>query len=384
MDKLFQSDFKLGILGGGQLGRMLCLAASNWDVRTYVLDPAKDAPCASVCTRFVHGDFDDYETVYRFGQKVDMLTIEIEHVNTEALLALKAAGKAIHPDPAMLQIIQDKGTQKRFFADHGLDTSPFALFDDADHIRKAVTKGEWQPPFVQKLRTGGYDGRGVAVIATGDHLAQLLEGPSLVEALVPIKKEIAVIAANNGEGDVRCFAPVEMVFHPTANLVEYLISPAQIDPDLARRAQVLALSAIRAFGIRGVLAVEMFIDAQDRILVNEVAPRPHNSGHHTIEGAFTSQYEQHLRGILGLPLGSTRIKLPAVMVNLLGAEGYAGEVKYQGLNECMAMEGVKLHLYGKKKTRPFRKMGHATILDHDIEEAKRKARIIHETLRIVA
>jgi 5-(carboxyamino)imidazole ribonucleotide synthase len=384
MDKLVTSHFKLGILGGGQLGRMLCLAASNWDIGTYVLDPSPDAPCASVCTRFVQGDFNDYDTVYRFGQMVDMVTIEIEHVNTAALLQLQADGVRVHPDPRALQVIRDKGEQKRFFLAHDLATSGFQLFPDREAIGDALARGALRAPFVQKLRTGGYDGRGVLMVRSQTDRGELLEGPALVEEPVAIAKEIAVIAANNGRGDVRCFAPVEMVFHPSANLVEYLISPAQIDPQQARAATDLALRTIQAFAIQGVLAVEMFLDETGRLLINEVAPRPHNSGHHTIEGAFTSQYEQHLRGIFGLPLGSTRIKLPAVMVNLLGTEGYTGNVRYEGLGECMAMDGVKLHIYGKRKTRPFRKMGHATILDHDVEEAKRKARRIHETLRIIA
>lgn len=384
MEQLVTSEFKLGILGGGQLGRMLCSAASDWDVHTHVLDPAEDAPCAAICSQFYQGDFNDFDTVYQFGQKVDLLTIEIEHVNTEALLKLKAEGKKIHPDPHMLRIIQDKGKQKRFFVEQGLATSPFGLYRDQNELRRAINEGRQSFPFVQKTRLGGYDGRGVSLIHSEKDLHRLLPGPALIEELVSVRKEIAVIVARNGEGQVRCFPPAELQFHPTANLVEYLISPAQIEPSVACEAEQLAEQTIRCLGIQGVLAVEMFADEEGRLLLNEVAPRPHNSGHHTIESMFTSQYEQHLRGILGFPLGSPQIKLPSVMVNLLGEEGYEGKVKYIGLSECMAIDGVNLHIYGKKTTRPFRKMGHATVLDPDVEQAKIKAKQVRECLRIIA
>ncbi|MCB0402878.1 MAG: 5-(carboxyamino)imidazole ribonucleotide synthase, partial [Flavobacteriales bacterium] len=362
MKQPISTDFKLGILGGGQLGKMLSLAASNWDVNTAILDPAADCPASTTCTELTVGDFNDYDAVYNFGQHVDVVTVEIERVNIPALKKLEAEGKQILPCTRSLSIIQDKGLQKQFYLENNIATSPFKLYQSADEIKTDCTQGTLTFPFVQKLRTGGYDGRGVAVIQEASDLNLLLEGESLVEDLVPISKEIAVIVARNSKGETKCFPSVEMEFNPKANLVEFLFCPANITPEQEKEAEELSVQVVKHLNFVGLLAVELFIDTQGNIFVNEVAPRPHNSGHHTIEGTITSQYEQHLRAVLGYPLGSTKIKLPSVMINILGEEGYEGPVKYQGIEDCMAVEGVKFHIYGKKVTKPFRKMGHATVI----------------------
>jgi 5-(carboxyamino)imidazole ribonucleotide synthase len=372
---------RLGILGGGQLGKMLLPECMKLDIRTAVLDPDPDCPCAPWCAGFVPGDFRDAETVHRFGQQVDVLTIEIEQVNVDALERLVAEGKTVHPAPAALRTIQDKGLQKRFYAEHGIPTSDFRLYDGAEALRAAVATGERPLPFVQKSRELGYDGKGVHVVRRPEDLDHLLEGPCLAEELVAVDKELSVIVAQDAHGTVRAFPPVEMVFHPTANLVEFLRCPADLSPALTAEAEALAIRALRAFDIRGVLAVEMFLDRNGQLWVNEVAPRPHNSGHHTIESTHVSQYEQHLRSILGLPLGSTALKQPAVMLNLLGEPGYSGPVHYAGLSETLAAPGTSLHLYGKRETRPFRKMGHLTVCAETIAEAVERAKGVEGRLR---
>ncbi|MEM8909703.1 MAG: 5-(carboxyamino)imidazole ribonucleotide synthase, partial [Bacteroidota bacterium] len=371
-----------GILGGGQLGKMLALAAHNWQTPVYILDAAKDFPAGQVATHFVEGSFKDETTVYEFGQRVDILTVEIEHVNTAALIRLQDEGKTVHPNPHMLNIIKDKGLQKQFYAQHQLPTSSFELFDDATAIRQALDEGRLQYPFVQKARTAGYDGNGVAIIRQETDRSKLLEAASVIEPLVPIKKEIAVVVARNASGEIKTFPPVEMEFHPTANLVEFLSCPAEISPTQVTEAESLARSVIEAYGICGLLAVELFLTETDEWLINEVAPRPHNSGHHTIDSCVTSQFEQHLRAILDLPLGDTSMKTPSVMINLLGAAGATGPTQYYGLEQCLAIPGAKFHLYGKTITKPFRKMGHATILDADLDVARKKASQIQERLKI--
>jgi 5-(carboxyamino)imidazole ribonucleotide synthase len=384
MQRLLSSNFKLGVLGGGQLGKMLAQAASRWDLALWVLDESRDFPAGSVCTHFVEGNFREYDDVLQFGRQVDALTIEIEGVNIEALFKLQQEGVDVHPRPESLAIIQDKGLQKEFYRDHGLPSAPFSLWADGAEIRNAVEEGRLKPPFVQKARKGGYDGRGVAVIRSKDDLHKLLPQASVVEALVDIDKELAVIAARNPSGDVSCFPAVEMGFNPEANLVEWLLCPARIAPDVEQKAQEMARAAIEAFQISGLLAVELFLTKSGEMLLNEVAPRPHNSGHQTIEGCYTSQFEQHLRGVLNLPLGSARLKAPSVMVNLLGEPGYEGPVIYEGFEKCIAIEGVFPHIYGKAITKPFRKMGHATIIDESLERAMEKARIVQQTLKVIA
>ncbi|MCP3930351.1 MAG: 5-(carboxyamino)imidazole ribonucleotide synthase [Bacteroidetes bacterium] len=384
MKSVFNPHYKIGILGGGQLGKMLALAASNWNVKTYVLDTSVSFPAARACTKFFEGNFKDYEDVYRFGKQVDVLTIEIEHVNTEALLQLKKEGVVIHPDPEKLEIIKDKGLQKQFYINNHLPTSTFRLYETDEDIRDAVRKRELTFPFVQKTRTAGYDGRGVVVIKNEETINQLIPAPSLVEPLVNIKKELAVIVAMNGRGEVQVFPPVEMEFHPEANLVEYLLCPANISFSTAEKAKKLAINTIKAFDICGLLAVELFLTNEDGLLINEVAPRTHNSGHHTIDSCYTSQFQQQLRAITNLPLGSTKMKTPSVMVNLLGKEGYSGAAVYEGINECLELEGVHLHIYGKTITKPFRKMGHATILGENLDEARKRAELVKQRLEIVS
>ncbi len=375
---------RLGILGGGQLGKMLCLVTSNWNLSTYVLDPSPDCPAAFVCTEFSHGDFRNYEDVYAFGKNVDVLTIEIEHVNLQALFRLQEEGVVIRPEPHALELIQDKAKQKEFYVSKGLPTADFSVFPGKESIVAAVGSGEIKIPFVQKLSKTGYDGRGVYVVREEGQLEDLLEGESVVEDLVDVEKEISVIVSRNSAGETKCFPPVEMVFNSHANIVEFLISPCELGDTLSAWACELAERTIKSFDMCGILAVEMFLSKKGDILINESAPRPHNSGHHTIDAARTSQYEQCLRSILDLPPGDTEIKTPSVMINILGQPGFEGEVRYEGLRGCMGVEGAKFHIYGKTRTKPYRKMGHVTVLDDDIPSALEKARFIMSKLRAIA
>lgn len=369
----------MGIIAGGQLGKMLIQEASKWDITTYILDPDEACSARSVASVYVKGDFTDYDDVYRFGKQVDILTFELENVNIEALQKLKAEGLKIVPDPDTLALIQDKGLQKEFYAKHGLPTSPFICCEEGE-ITEAVKRGELAYPFVQKLRKGGYDGRGVSLIHSSEDA--LLQGTSMCEQKVDIDKEIAVIAARNSADEVRCFPAVEMTFNDKTNLVEEIFCPADITSEQATEAQNLAVKIIRSLDMVGLLAVEFFIDKEGKILINEVAPRPHNSGHHTIDSMVTSQHKQLLRAILGLPLGSTEMMKKTVMLNLLGEPGHEGPVYYEGFEECMAIEGVKIHLYGKKETRPSRKMGHVTILSDSLDHAWNKAQEVKRLLKV--
>lgn len=379
---MFSTTQKIGILGGGQLGKMLCLAAAPWDFKMCILDASPDYPAGQVCAEFTVGDFNNYDDVMAFGSDKDVLTIEIEHVNTKALHELKKMGKVVHPSPEALDIIKDKGLQKEFYQTHEIPTAPFELFEDEKALLKAIKSGKWQLPLVQKSRTAGYDGKGVAILRTIEDMeTKLIKGPCLVEVLAPVQTEIAVIAARNTSGEVSVFPAVEMDFHPEANLVELLVCPARIGALAAAEAEVLAEKVIRAFDICGLLAVEMFLCTDGQLWVNEVAPRPHNSGHHTIDSAVTSQYQQHLRAICDLPLGDTTQIQPAVMLNLLGAEGHKGLVHYEGVAECLALSGVHVHLYGKAMTTPFRKMGHVTITADTLENAFKKAAFVKQTLQ---
>lgn len=382
MKQIISADFKLGIIAGGQLAKMLVLKAATWDVKSYILDPSPECPCAKICDSYTQGDITNFDDVYNFGKDLDMITLEIENVNVDALAKLKSEGVAVYPDPEILRTIQDKGLQKQFYAKHNIATSAFKLYEDEKAIKAAMDAGELKPPFVQKTRTAGYDGRGVLYVK--DANVELLQGPSLVEEAVDIEKELAVIVCRNTKGEISSFPPVEMEFNPDANLVEFLLCPANISEAIAAKATELAIDVAQAFDMEGILAVELFLDKQGNILVNEVAPRPHNSGHHTIESIFTSQYEQHLRAVLGFPLGSTDIKIPSVMMNILGDDGFTGNVVYEGVEECMALDGVNIHIYGKKQTRPFRKMGHITILDKDLASAKAKAAQIKQHLKVKA
>lgn len=376
---------RIGVLGGGQLGKMLALAAGPAHLPIDLMDTSEDFPAAPYARRFVTGNFKNYEDVYQFGKTVDILTIEIEHVNTEALHQLKKEGITIHPSPEALDIIKDKGLQKQFYEKHGIPSSEFELYADEAELKAAVAAGKRSLPFVQKSRTAGYDGRGVSVIRKLEDLEnKLLPGACLAEELVEIDKEIAVIAARNEQGEIRTFPAVEMIFNPVANLVEFLSCPAHISKEVNDQADELARQVIEAYDLCGLLAVELFLTKDGEILVNEVAPRPHNSGHHTIESCYTSQYDQHLRAILNWPLGSTQLKSPAVMVNLLGADGFTGPAYYQGLEDCLALPGVSIHLYGKAMTKPFRKMGHVTVLGDRVEGAMETAKSVQAKMRVIA
>jgi 5-(carboxyamino)imidazole ribonucleotide synthase len=375
----FNPHFTIGVLGGGQLGRMLIQAGINLDLNFHVLDPDAQAPCAGIA-RFTQGKLTDYETVMAFGKTCDIITIEIENVNTKALIDLEKAGKKVFPQPAVIELIQDKRVQKQFFADNQIPTAPFILVNN----KEEVGKHEDFLPAVNKLGKEGYDGRGVQVIKTKADLNKAFDAPGLLEKWIPFEKEIAVIVSRNALGEVAVYPAVEMVFHPEANLVEYLFSPAQIEKEIAQQAEAIARKVITNLNMIGLLAVEMFVTKEGKVLVNEVAPRPHNSGHQTIEGNVTSQYEQHLRAILNLPAGSTALLAPSAMVNLLGEEGFTGSARYEGLEEVLKAEGVYVHLYGKKTTKPFRKMGHVTIVDQDLNSLKKKANFVKQTLKVKA
>lgn len=375
---------RIGVLGGGQLGRMLVEASIPWCLDVSILDESIEFPAAGICTRFYEGDFANYDDVLQFGLAVDVITVEIESVNVEALKQLKAQGKTIVPDPEVLEIINDKGIQKQFYRDHGFPTSEFSLFNDKAEILSAIENGQLSLPFVQKLRVGGYDGRGVNVIRTVDDLDLLFDEASVVEKMVDIQKELAVITARKRNGEMKTFPMVEMSFHPTANLVEFLFCPADVDQNFESQARALTEKIATALEVTGLLAVEFFMDQHGKLWVNEMAPRPHNSGHHTIEANITSQFEQHLRVLADLPLGETDLIMPAVMINLLGAEGHAGEALYQGIEEAMAKNGVYPHLYNKKMTKPKRKMGHITVTQHSLEDAKKCARELLDTVKVIS
>ncbi|MBL0282260.1 MAG: 5-(carboxyamino)imidazole ribonucleotide synthase [Bacteroidetes bacterium] len=384
MKAIASGDLTLGILGGGQLGKMLIEAASNWNIQCHVLDPDAECSCAHMAHTFVQGSFKDYDTVYNFGKNLQKITIEIEHVNVEALIQLEKEGKTIYPKPAVLQIIQDKGKQKSFYATNDLPTAPFTLLSNLQEVLAGIQNGTITYPFVQKSCTAGYDGKGVAVIRNANDLPKLLEGACVIEQLIDFEKELAVIVARDVDGKTTCFPAVEMEFHPVANLVEFLLAPAIISEQAAAKAQKIAEDCITAFGLTGILAVEMFLTKSGEILINEVAPRPHNSGHHTIEANYVSQYEQLLRTIFEIPMGDTTPRDHGVMVNILGEDGYTGEALYEGLKECLAIPGVFVHLYGKKITKPFRKMGHVTIVGKDANAIKATAKLVKEQLKVIA
>lgn len=358
---------------------MLIQSGIDFNIPFAVLDPDPDAPCARLA-EFHCGKLTDYDTVMNFGSRCDIITIEIENVNTAALKDLAAKGKQVLPDPATIEIIQDKRLQKEFYRVNGIPTAEYHLTDDASQVREH--RGFL--PFVNKLGREGYDGKGVQIIRSENDLDNAFDGPGLVEKLVDFDKEIAVIVARNGAGEIKTFPAVEMVFHPVQNLVEYLFAPADLNIEIADRADSIARDIIAKLNMTGLLAVEMFVTRDGEVLVNEIAPRPHNSGHQTIEANMTSQYEQHLRSILGLPLGDTTAIMPSAMINLLGEPGHSGPARYQGFQDVMSMPGVFVHLYGKKITKPFRKMGHVTILEEDMAALKRKATFIKETLKVIA
>ena len=380
----FSSNFKLGILGGGQLGKMLLNETRKFDIYTCVLDASDEAPCKIACNEFFKGELLDYETVYNFGKQVDVLTIEIENVNVDALEKLEKEGVKIYPSAKALRTIQNKAKQKLFYVDNNLPTAPFSRFAYKDEILTSIKHESLSFPFVWKSAQFGYDGTGVKIVKTYSDLENLPNVECIVEELIPFKNELSVIVARNVDGKIATYPVVEMEFHPEANQVEYVICPARIDKNIATKAELVALKAATAFEHVGLLAVEMFQTQDDKILINEVAPRPHNSGHHTIESNYTSQFEQHIRAILNLPLGSTENKAGAVMVNLVGEEDYSGKVVYKNIEKIMNMKGVTPHIYGKKQTRPFRKMGHVTIVNENLSEARKIAEDVKNTIKVIS
>lgn len=380
----FSTNFTLGILGGGQLGKMMLYETRKWDIKTHVLDPSAEAPCRIATDYFEQGDLMDFETVYNFGKNVDVLTFEIEGVNVDALEKLESEGKKVFPSSKTLRNIQDKGIQKQFYKEHRIPTSPFKIYKDKNELNEAIVHKDLHFPFVWKSCTGGYDGKGVSIIREEEDIIPLSDGACIAEKLIPFKNELAVIVARNPSGEVKTYPVVEMEFHPEANQVEYVICPARINEAVAKKARALATKVSEAFKHVGLLAVEMFQTEDDEILVNEVAPRPHNSGHYSIEASYTNQFEQHIRAILDLPLGNTDSKVGGIMVNLVGAEGYTGQAVYKNIDKILAMEGVTPHIYGKKETRPFRKMGHVTIVNKDLDEARRIAEVVKRTIEVIA
>jgi 5-(carboxyamino)imidazole ribonucleotide synthase len=368
----------LGVLGGGQLGRMLIQTAINYNQDIHILDPDPNAPCKDLAQEFTIGSLNDFDTVYEFGSKCDVITVEIESVNTEALEKLVNEGKQVYPQPHILRLIQDKRAQKEFYVTNGIPTAEFILTaNKAEVIRNANFL-----PAVNKLGKEGYDGRGVQVLRTEADLDKAFDAPGLLEKLIDFEREIAVTVARNASGDLAACPSVECAFHPTANLVEFLFAPAGITKEIEERASAIAKEVILKLDMVGILAVEMFVTKDGEVLVNEIAPRPHNSGHHSIEANFTSQFEQHLRAVMNWPLGNTELRCPAAMINLLGEEGYTGPVVVEGKEAALAEKGVYIHLYGKKITKPFRKMGHVTLLDENVDNLKKRAQIIKELIKI--
>ncbi len=380
----FSSDFKLGILGGGQLGKMLLFDTRKFDIQTYVLDPSDEAPCKIACNEFFKGDLMDFETVYNFGKKVDVLTFEIELVNLEALTKLEDEGLKVYPSPKTLKLIQNKGIQKDYYTEHAIPTANYQKFVNLKTLVVSILENKTKLPFVWKCTEFGYDGNGVKVIRQISDLDNLANVECIAEEMVPFKNELAVIVCRNPSGEIKTYPVVEMEFHPEANQVEYVICPARIDAKVAEKARTIALDVSKKFHHVGLLAVEMFQTEDDEILVNEVAPRPHNSGHYSIEASYTSQFENHVRAILNLPLGNTDSKVAGIMVNLVGAEGYSGAVIYENIEKILGWNGVTPHIYGKKQTRPFRKMGHVTIVNQDITIARKIAEDVKNTIRVIS
>lgn len=377
--KWYGEDMRIGLLGGGQLGRMLLQEAINLNIHLHCLDPDKNAACAKIAHSFTVGSLTDYETVINFGKDKHLITVEIENVNVEALKELEKSGVKVFPQPHILELIQDKGLQKQFYKQHKIPTAPFTLIENKAELLEKVTY-----PIVHKLRKGGYDGKGVNVLKNREDAENSFDTPSILEEKIPFIKELSIIVARNENGQTKTFPAVECEFNPEANLVEFLFAPAEISIETEKQAADLAIEIIQKLGMVGLLAVEFFLDENAKLLVNEIAPRPHNSGHHTIECNVTSQFAQHLRAILNLPLGSTEILQVGAMINLLGEKGFEGKAVYDGLDLALEIEGVYAHIYGKEITKPFRKMGHVTITDSTIEKVKSKAKKVQGLIKVVS
>ena len=370
---------KLGILGGGQLGRMFIQSAMSYGTPIHILDPNPNCPAANLCDSFTQGSFNDYDTVFDFGSGMDVLTIEIENVNTEALFQLEREGVKVFPQPHIIKLIKDKGVQKQFYKDNNIPTADFELCDSLEEVEQKATF-----PIVQKMRKGGYDGKGVQILKSPEDLEDAFDVASLLEEKIDFVKEVSVIVARNEKGEIRSYPTCEQEFNPEANLVEFLFSPAKISQETEKQAQGIAKTIIEKLKMVGLLAVEFFVLEDGSLIVNEMAPRTHNSGHHTMECNYTSQFEQHYRSVMNFPLGSTEIIQPGVMINLLGDKNHTGTPVYKGINEVMKQEGVYVHLYGKTETKPFRKMGHITVVNPDLDKAIANAREVAKSVKVVA
>jgi len=367
---------KIGILGGGQLGRMLLQAAANYPVETYVLENDAECPAAHLCHRFTKGDIKNFDAVYNFGKGLNALTIEIENVNIKALEKLEQEGVKIFPKPSVLKIIRNKIFQKKYYLENQIPTSESIITNDLNDLKK---QGSFLPA-VHKIGEGGYDGRGVQFIKTIQEIDKGFDAPAILEKLIPVDKEIAQTVAVNEKGEMALYPPVEMLFDPVLNLLDYQLCPAALDKKTLWKVEAIALSVVRNFKSPGIFAIEMFLDKSGNVFVNETAPRVHNSGHHTIEANFSSQFDMLWRIILGYPLGNTKCILPSIMVNIIGADGYNGDVKYEGLEEVLKIENAFVHLYGKKQTKPGRKMGHVTIISGEKQDLLYKSKKIKSTL----
>lgn len=371
---------RIGILGGGQLGRMLLQAAANYPVETFVMENDASCPAAHLCHHFTKGDISNFDDVYNFGKGLDALTIEIESVNEDALEKLEAEGVRVYPKPSALRTIKNKILQKQFYKDNEIPTSEFVITQK----KSDLTQHTQFLPAAHKIAMGGYDGRGVELLKTKDDLERGFDAPAVLEKLVSIKKEIAVIIAVDDNGENALYPSVDMVFDNRLNLLDYQISPADLPDKVLWKVEAVALKVVKDLKSPGIFAVELFVDIDDNVFVNETAPRVHNSGHHTIEANFSSQFDMLWRVMLGYPLGSTEHILPAAIVNLLGEEGCKGEAVYQGLNEILEIENVFVHIYGKKETKPGRKMGHITILSREKQELIHQANRVKQTVKVVA
>jgi 5-(carboxyamino)imidazole ribonucleotide synthase len=371
---------RIGIVGGGQLGRMFIQNALNYGHEIVTLDPDPNAPCSAISHEFICADRNDEEAVYAMGKGCDVVTIEIENVSVAALKRLEAEGVKVFPQPRVLEMVKDKGAQKEFYRQHGLPTAPYALVSSRYEINQHLDL----LPVMQKMRVGGYDGKGVTPIKSSKDIPSGFDQPSVLEQWVDYQLELAVIVARNEGGEIASFPVVEQVFNEEANLVDYLVSPARIPQEVEKEARRLAEALIEQLDMVGLLAVELFLTRDGKVLINEIAPRPHNSGHHTIEACFSSQFDLHMRSILNWPLGDTSLRTPAAMINLLGEKGFEGPVVYEGLSEAIATSGVYPHIYGKASTKSFRKMGHVTVVGASSEEALQKAQTVKERIRVIA
>jgi len=381
---MFTEKKTIGILGGGQLGKMVLDVSNKWGLDVFVLDPNKDCPSSKLCKKFYEGDLMDYNIVVEFGKLCDIITIEIENVNVEALKYLESINKKVYPQANVIQSIQDKSNQKKFYQNNGIPTSSFQILNGIDEIKNKISKGEISFPFIWKASKMGYDGYGVKKIIDNKSLEEISDCHCIIEELIDIKKELSVMVSSRESGERAVYPAVEMEFNKKSNQVEYILSPAQIDSSIKSLAEDLARRVSEKFNIIGIMAVEMFLTNDNELLVNEVAPRPHNSYHFSIEGSYTSQFEQFLRAIQDLPLGSTKILENSVMVNLVGDSNSKGKVVYKNFDQIIGIEGVNPHIYGKFESRPNRKMGHVTIINKDLKIAKKIANQVKDTVIITS